>query len=116
MIVRNLTRSTILATAAHEAGSLWARGIGLLGRSGLGPGEALIIAPCQSIHSCFMRFPFDAVFYDRDGRVRHLIEAMPAWRFSRPVWRARGVIELPAGTIDATSTRLGDQIEILSRV
>lgn len=110
MIVRNATRGTTLATAVTEARSLIARGIGLLGREGLAPGEGLLIAPCQSIHSCFMRFRFDAVFFDRDRRVRHLIEAMPPWRFSRHVWRARGVIELPAGTVAATGTRRGDQL------
>ena len=41
---------------------------GLLGRSGLEPASALIIAPCFSIHTMFMRFDIDAVFVDEDGR------------------------------------------------
>ncbi len=112
VIVRNLTRGTWLATEAAEAGGFWARGWGLLGRSGLGAGEGLVIAPCRSIHSWFMRFPFDAVFFDREYRVRHLIQAMPAWRFSRYVRRAYGVLELPAGVIAASRTQVGDQLEI----
>ncbi|HEX2173579.1 MAG TPA: DUF192 domain-containing protein [Dehalococcoidia bacterium] len=112
MIVRNLTRGTTLATSATAAGNLPSRGIGLLGRRDLPAGEGLLIVPCQSIHSCFMRFRFDAVFFDRDHRVRHLIEAMPPWRFSRHVWRARGVLELPAGTIAATGTERGDQLAL----
>ena len=112
MIVRNLTRGTWLATEATEAGGFWARGRGLLGRSGLGTGQGLVIAPCRSIHSWFMRFPFDAVFFDREYRVRHLIQAMPAWRFSRYVWRAHGVLELPAGVIAASRTQVGDQLAV----
>lgn len=112
MIVRNVDRGTVLATAAVEARSLYRRAWGLLGHTSLAPGEGLIIVPCASIHSFFMRFPFDAVFFDRGGRVRHLIEGMPAWRLSRPVWGARGVIELPAGTVAATGTQRGDRLEI----
>lgn len=110
MIVRNLTRGTVLATSADEARGFWRRGVGLLGRSGLEPGAGLIIAPCRGIHSWFMRFPFDAVFFDRDRIVRHQIPAMPAWRFSRIVGAAQGVIELPAGTLAATGTDLGDRL------
>jgi hypothetical protein len=32
-------------------------------------GSALIIAPCNSIHTFFMRFDIDVVFVARDGRV-----------------------------------------------
>ena len=110
MLVRNLTRQTILATTAQEARGLFGRGLGLIGRGRLAPGEGLIIVPCQSITSCFMRFPFDAIFFDREGTVRHLIEAMPAWRVSRFVWQAHGVLELPAGTIAATGTQPGDRL------
>jgi uncharacterized protein len=110
LVIRNLTRDTILATRAEEARGLWRRGWGLLGRGGLAPGEGLIIAPCRSIHSWFMRFRFDALFFTPDGTVCHTIEAMPAWRFSRFVHRARGVIELPAGTLAATGTRGGDRV------
>ncbi len=112
MIVCNLTRGTTLATSATEARGLIGWGVGLLGRRELPPGEGLLIVPCQSIHSCLMRFRFDAVFFDRDRRVRHLIEAMPPWRLSRHVWRARGVLELPAGTITVTGTERGDQLAI----
>ena len=110
LIVRNLTRGTVLATDVAEARGFWSRGKGLLGRAGLSAGEGLLIVPCQSIQSWFMRFPFDAVFFDRGYRVCHLIEAMPAWRFSRYVWRAYGVLEVPAGVIAASRTQTGDQL------
>lgn len=106
----NLTRNAVLATDAREAHSFWERGRGLLGRRGLAPGEGLIIAPCQSIHSWFMWFRFDAIFFDRDRTVCHLMANLGPWRISRFVWRAAGVIELPAGTIAATGTQPGDRL------
>lgn len=83
---------------------------GLLGRSGLFPGEGLLLAPCNAVHSCFMRFPFDAVFLDRDGYVVKVIHEMPPFRFSPVVRRAVSVLELHAGTVRVTGTRAGDRI------
>jgi uncharacterized membrane protein (UPF0127 family) len=39
--------------------------------------------------------------------------SLPAWRGLVPLVRgAKGVLELPAGTIDATSTAVGDLIRL----
>ena len=43
--------------------------MGLLGRSELAEGEGLWIQPCNSIHTWFMRFPIDAIFFDKTGKV-----------------------------------------------
>lgn len=103
-----------MAEDLEIARSFWARGIGLLGRKGLPPGGGLYIPSCNSIHSLFMAFPFDALFVDKGWRVVHAIEAMPPFRLSRIVWGADGVVELPAGTIWATETRVGDVLELQS--
>ena len=55
---------------------------GLLGRSGLEPASALVIAPCFSIHTMFMRFDIDAVFVDEDGRAVKVVRDMPPWRIA----------------------------------
>jgi uncharacterized membrane protein (UPF0127 family) len=108
----NLDRNTVLAERVVLAEHWGARLRGLLGRDGLAEGEALLIRPCTSIHSCFMRFVFDAVFLDAEGRVRHLVSRMKPWRFSRVVLDAAGVLELPAGVIEKTGTRIGDRVEL----
>jgi len=40
------------------------RGFGLLGRSTLPEGAGLIIRPCNSVITFFMRFPIDVLFVD----------------------------------------------------
>ena len=40
---------------------------GLLGREDLDEGRALVLAPCNAIHTCGMRFPIDVLFVARDG-------------------------------------------------
>jgi len=108
--VLNQTRGQVLAERAWEALSAGARMKGLLGRDGLAAGEGLYIRPCTSIHSCFMRFVFDAVFVGQDGRVLHAVRRMRPWRLSRIVLAAEGVLELPAGVLEATGTEPGDQL------
>lgn len=115
LMVRNLTRNTLLATSAELANRGAARRKGLLGRDGLAEGEGLWIVPCEAVHTFGMRFPIDLVYLSRKRRVKKVRKAVPAWRISACL-TAQSVLELPAGTIASTQTRCGDQIEIVPRV
>lgn len=108
----NETRGTRLAERCGAARSFLARLRGLMGHPGLGAGEGLLIDPCSSVHSFFMRFPIDVVFADKAHRVVGLTRAMPPNRPYAGAWRARYVVELPAGTIDATGTEIGDVLRV----
>jgi hypothetical protein len=108
--VRNTTRGTVLATNLEVADSGKRRNKGLLGRDSLPPGDGLWIVPCESVHTFFMRFPIDLVYLDKEHRIRKVRSAVGAWRLSACL-TAHSVIELPAGTIRATETRRGDQVE-----
>lgn len=110
--VLNTTRGAALAERCGEARSFLARGRGLMGRPTLAPGEGLLIDPCSSVHSFFMRFPIDVVFADKAHRVVGLAAAMPPNRPYAGAWRARYVVELPAGTIAATGTQVGDTLAL----
>jgi len=107
----NATRGATLAENGRQATNWWTRGRGLLGTRTLPTGEGLLIAPCNSIHSFFMQYRFDAIFIDKRGKVVHLIRAMKPARMSRIVFAGHAVLELPAGTIEATGTQLGDEIQ-----
>ncbi|MGB0065859.1 MAG: DUF192 domain-containing protein [Terracidiphilus sp.] len=107
----NVTRGTILAVQLEKAHTAAARNKGLLGRESLQPGEGLWIAPCESVHTFFMRFPIDLVYLDRKLRVKKVRHSVGAWRMSACL-TAHSVLELPAGTAAATRTQRGDQIEI----
>jgi len=116
MAVRNVTRGTVLAERARAGTSFWALFRGLMLAPSLGPGEGLWLPGVNNIHMLFMRFAIDAVFVGRaeaDGtRVVAAVRArLPPWRGI--VWLVRGahgVLELPAGTAEATGTRAGDRL------
>ena len=84
---------------------------GLLGRKGLKPGEALILKPCNSIHTFFMRFAIDVLFVNKDSRVIKAISGIKPFRITYIYYHADFAVELAAGIIQSTSTSLGDLIE-----
>lgn len=112
----NETRSLPLASRTCRAATFGSRLRGLLGRSSFEPGEGLHLAPCNAIHTLFMRFPIDVLFLDRDGVVLLALSRLPPWRATRIVSGARSVLELPAGIIAATTTRAGDRVRFLRRL
>ena len=112
--VRNVVRDTVLVEQLESADSLWAKFCGLMGRASLAAGSGLWLPASNGIHMMFMRFAIDAVFVGKpesDGtrEVLSLHRALPPWR--GVVWLVRGAngtLELPVGTIDRTSTTVGD--------
>jgi uncharacterized membrane protein (UPF0127 family) len=115
---RNTTRGSLLARDVEEGASLWARFRGLIGRDSLPPGNALWLPGSNGIHMMFMRFPIDCVFLgnpsgDGSRPVVGVRRALPPW--TGVVWYVRGahgVLELPVGAIDGSSTALGDHVRL----
>jgi uncharacterized protein len=97
---------------------------GLIGREWLRPGEGLLIRPASAIHTCFMRFPIDAVFCRRDPhqstlrdpcqstlRVVRIVRGLAPWRFAA-CRHAHAVLELAAGECDHHEIRSGTYLLI----
>ena len=110
MRIHNSSRGTQLASEAHAARGFWSRLIGLVGRSSLQTGEALVFEPCNSIHTAFMRFAIDVVYVDRSRRVVKVVSRLKPFRMSGALRDACSVIELPGGTVANTGTAPGDQL------
>ncbi len=112
--VRNVTvrgeAGRIVCERCEVADGLISRARGLLGRSGLGPGEGLLLRPAFSIHTFFMRFPIDVVFLDRNGEVVAVAESVRPWRAATR-FRARAVLELAAGEAARLKLRPGERLE-----
>jgi len=113
--VYNVTRNLCLAETAIMADSFFSRLRGLLGKSGLPEGWCMVLKPCRSIHTMFMRFSLDVLFVDRQNRVVSMISDMPPFRFSGSVSQSYLVIEFPSGALLNTGTLPGDIIQIGSQ-
>jgi uncharacterized membrane protein (UPF0127 family) len=110
--ILNRTRETVLGERVSVASTSLRRMVGLLGKQRLDSGAGLLIVPSQAIHTVAMHFAIDVIFLDRDWRVVSLRRAMLPFRMTGLHWKARCVLELPAGVIAETSTAVGDQLEI----
>ena len=112
MKIINASRNAVIAEHAAVADTLGTRTKGLLGRTQLSSGEALVITRCQSIHMLFMKFSIDVIFIDSRNRVVGLVKNIQPFRFSPVFWKASSVIECAPGTIEMTGTAVGDQLDL----
>ncbi len=112
MIIQNISQNNIIASEAKFATSFITRLKGLLGTKRLDKGKALVISPCSSIHTVGMKYAIDVVFLDTHDRIVKIINDMPAGKFSL-CRDSSYVIELPAGTIQATGTVIGDKLSLI---
>ena len=110
-VLRNARHTGIVARTIETAFDSPSRNRGLLGRSSLADDQALILAPCSSIHTFFMRFAIDVAFVDRDGVVLRIRKALGPWRL-QVAFRAFAVIELASGRLDRSDTRVGDRVRV----
>jgi uncharacterized membrane protein (UPF0127 family) len=81
---------------------------GLLGRDSIE--GALLLVPARSVHSFGMRFPLDVAWLDGELNVLR-VARLRRNRMTRPVLRARCVLEAEAGSLGRWGVQVGDQLE-----
>jgi uncharacterized membrane protein (UPF0127 family) len=106
-----------IASQVRLAQGFWKRNNGLLGVSHLPKGHGLWIqgswlVGCNSIHTFFMRFSIDAIFVDRELRVKSVYQDLRPWRATWPTTGAFSVFELPAGTLKEATVEIGDVLNV----
>ena len=84
---------------------------GLLRRQHLDRDTALIIAPCNSIHTFFMQFSIDVAFMAKDGRILKIRRDVVPWRMAAAI-RAHSVIEFAAGVLAERTLHVGDRLSV----
>ena len=110
LVARNASLNTVLADRVGVAATHAARAVGLLSRRGLEAGEALWIVPSRGVHTIGMRFAIDVLALDEAGTVVDCVSHLRPWRVRLPRRGTAGVLELPAGTVDASHTSLGHRV------
>jgi uncharacterized membrane protein (UPF0127 family) len=88
--------TTPVCTRCEVADRAFARMRGLLGRTGLEAGHGILLTPCPSVQTFFMRFPIDVVFLDKNLAIVRIARDLRPWR-SVAARRAASALELPAG-------------------
>jgi uncharacterized membrane protein (UPF0127 family) len=95
-----LKDNRMIASPCLVADTIWTRMKGLLGRESLETGSGMLIEPCNSIHTFFMKFSIDAVYLEKESRNYKVVSIRrdrKPWRMDFPNFNATAVLELPAG-------------------
>lgn len=110
--IENTTSQRTLLPHGRLAANPWTRLRGLIGVRQLAEGDGLLIRPCHGVHCMFMSIPIDVVYVDREDRVVAVDKEMKPWAVGKIYRQSAYVVELPAGAIDATNTKPGDQLAV----
>jgi uncharacterized membrane protein (UPF0127 family) len=112
--IENVTRGVSVAGQAWLADTFGRRLLGLMGRRSLAPADGLLLRGCNSIHMAFMRFAIDAAYLDAAGRVLAMDHVLRPWRIGSLHRGVADVLELPAGSLAASGTAVGDQLAVVA--
>jgi len=110
--VVNATRDQELAGRVLLADGWWTRLRGMMGRPEPAEAEGMLLAPCQSVHMYWMKYPLDVAFLASDDRVVATYHGLAPSRRSKWHRDAEKALELKAGRLAATQTEVGDRLEL----
>ena len=85
--------------------------IGLMFREKLVGSDGLLLNPCRSIHTFFMRYNLDIVFISSNNKVIKIIRDIKPWRMTWIYFRANKTLELPSGKLPM-DLKEGDLLEV----
>ena len=111
--LRNQRTGAVVASHLEPAFERQTRNKGLLGRTGLPDGHALVIAPCNGVHTFFMKFRIDVFFVARDGTVRRIARGLRPWRVALSP-SSFAVIEMAEGAAARADVKPGDQLSVIA--
>jgi uncharacterized membrane protein (UPF0127 family) len=112
--VINERNKNILSEQTEIASTMYERLLGLMGRSEFPNGRGMLIKRSgNSIHTFFMKFPIDVAFINKSGEVKDIKTEIKPWRmvFAKTV-ALTDCLELPAGTLAKTDTKIGDILRV----
>ena len=95
---RLLDRGTgrVVVEQLKIADDYWSRLVGWQFRGTPRRGSGLLLAPCSSIHTFFVRFALDLVMLDREGRVLEVRRDVRPWRAVLPTDPTCAILEVPS--------------------
>ncbi|WZL72716.1 DUF192 domain-containing protein [Clostridiaceae bacterium 35-E11] len=109
----NLNTDQVLAFHLYSADSFGKRLRGLMFTKNLPSNCGLLIRPCQRIHTYFMQYNIDVLHLDSNQQVITLEENLQPGKIGIKHSSTFEIIELPAGTIQKTDTKVGHQIKFV---
>jgi len=111
MELRNGDSGETVVRNLREASTFLSRFRGLMFTKSLKDDCALLIRPCRSVHTFFMKYPIDVLYLDARNVVIGCDERLMPYRIGSMLPQARSVVELPAGRVREAGIRIGHRLE-----
>ncbi len=92
------------------ADSFFARLFGLMFRKEMPPAMALLLAPCSSVHMCFMRFAIDIIYIDKEYNIIKVVKNLKPWIGLSVCRKAWATLELNAGVAEQYGLKIGRKL------
>ncbi|HLO12992.1 MAG TPA: DUF192 domain-containing protein [Pseudoneobacillus sp.] len=108
----NLSNGAEIANEITKAHSFFKRLKGLMFSKSLPEGHGLHIQPCRSIHTFFMNYPIDILYLNKEFEIVGLQESFEPSKMGQVYKKGHSVLELPAGTLQKSGTKVGHKIKI----
>ena len=100
----------LIARRVKRASGFFERAVGLMFSHQMEGFDALLLRPCQSVHTFFMHYPIDVVFLNKTWEVVGIVRAMVPWRVTGLYLRADSALEIMGDSLPV-DIRIGDQLE-----
>lgn len=113
MKVYNSSKNNLVADKVFVADNFVTRTIGLISKKEILEGEGMVIKPCCSIHTFFMRFDIDVLFVNKKNEVVAVYENVKPNRVLPIHFNSEYVIELPAGGVSSKNIQKGDLLNMI---
>ena len=109
IIKMGLESGEVICERVKMANTMDERMIGLMMKKDLVGYDGLLIVPCNSIHTFFMRMNIDVLFLDKKNKIVKIIYDMKPWRLTGIYFKAHQVLEMKAGTL-SRNIKIGDTL------
>lgn len=110
--VLKTSKGEIVSQKTLVANSILSRMKGLMFSLELPNCDALLLAPCNSIHTFFMLYKIDVLFLDKNFKVIKAIYDLSPWRMTWIYFKSYQVLEMKAGTMKK-DIKAGDVLEAI---
>ena len=104
-----------LVSNVEWGSGFWRRAHGLIGAASLSKDQGLVLTPCRAIHTGFMRFPLDVIFFSHEGHVVRMAARVKPFRVMWGDWAAWGVLEMQSGWFPWARLKEGDRLIFRSK-
>ena len=103
--------ANVIATNMKYATSFKDRLIGLMFKERMEGFDGLLIRPCNSIHTFFMKYNIDVIFLNRDNKIVKIVKDLRPWRMTWIKFSADKVLELNSNVVSG-DIEVNDTLEL----